>query len=121
MKGICRILSVFATLSILVVGGILLTKALNKPKDNTVYATHISFETLAGSVELYINNNLVLDNNLIKVEPSNCSFSPEITIKKQGEGEECLIIGTKHSFNSIGKYVLTCKIRSSKNYYIQDN
>ena len=95
---------------------IIACKNHNKP----IYATSINYIGSTKGAEILIDNELVLDASLIKIEPSNCTFKPEFSIRKSGENSEKSITESKYTFAQIGTYVLSCKIKAGKNYYIND-
>ncbi len=120
MKIKCRILSVFvvAICLVVIIASIIVIK--NKKDDKQVYAESINFVGLAGGAELYIDNDLLIDEGLIIISPSNCTVKPEFAIKKSGEDEYTSIDTGKYCFDKAGKHILVCKVLKNKNYYIQD-
>ena len=121
MKIKCRILSVFV-ISVLLIGVVAVAVIVGKRnKDNTKYATSVNFTSIAGSVEMYIDNKLIIHENLVEVLPSNCTFKPEFTIKKSGTDDIIPVTADSYTFSSSGKYTLECKVKSGKNYYTKDS
>ena len=120
MKNKCRILSVFviAVCLIAAVASIIVIK--NKQDKTVVYAKSINFVGLVGGAELYINNDLLIGEDLITVSPSNCTVKPQFEIKKSGDDNYQSIAAGKYSFEKEGKYILVCKALKNKNYYVQD-
>lgn len=118
MKVKCRILSmcVVVVLAIALISGIFIT--INKNKDKDIYAKSLKFSGLIGGVEIYIENELIIDDNLVTVSPANCSFKPEFSIKKSGDDESVAVDKGKFLFETNGKYTLSCRVKSSKNYYL---
>jgi len=120
MKLKCRILSicVIVALTVAVIVGCVFIAGKNKNK--TIYAKSINFNTVSKSIEMYIGNNLLLNDSFVKVTPSNCAFMPEYKITKSSTKEESFINTKFISFTETGKYVLTCQIKRDANNYIHD-
>lgn len=116
----CRILSIVIIAISIISVVISIIMIANKNKDKPVYATSINFVGNLKGAEILIDNDLVLDTRLIKIEPSNCSFKPEFTIRKSGDTSEKNITTSTYKFTEEGRYVLNCKIKAGKNYYIDD-
>lgn len=120
MKLKCRILSIIVTSALFIATLICCIIALNKQKDEIVYADNVCFDGIIGGIELYIDNDLLLSDNMVKVEPSNCTKQPLFTIKKYGDDNETQITNNKYTFDDIGRFILKCKIPSSEKYYVTD-
>lgn len=118
MKLKCRILSicVIVALTVAVIVGCVFIAGKNK----TIYAKSINFNTVSKSIEMYIGNNLLLNDSFVKVTPSNCAFMPEYKITKSSTKEELFINTKTISFTETGKHVLTCQIKRDANNYICD-
>ena len=121
MKIKCRILSVFVVAICGIVAIICLTVIKNKKDKEPVYAESINFVGIVGGVELYIYNELVIDENLVKVAPKNCTFKPEFQIKHSSDEEYVSINTGRYSFDKEGKYILSCKVPKNKSYYLKDS
>ncbi|MBQ7880278.1 MAG: hypothetical protein IJ358_00325 [Clostridia bacterium] len=120
MKIKCRILSIAVVAVAAVASIVSAVKISRKTNDRVVYADSISFCGMIGGAEIYIDNELVVDDNLITITPSDCTVTPEFTIKKSGNSEEVEISESKYTFTSAGKYTLACKIKANENYYLKD-
>ena len=120
MKEKYRILSIVGTvicIAILVVGIIFVA---NKSKDKVVYATFVNFAGFSGGLEMCIDNELVISRDMVKILPESATAIPQFTIRRSGDSVEETIISNKYTFNSAGEYVLTCRVKSSKDYYRSD-
>ena len=122
MKNKCRILSIFVVSVLAVFLTICIAMIKNKKynEEKIVYAETINFITLAGGIEIYEENELIISNDFVKVSPSDCTFFPSFSITKSGYEEEYINTG-RYTFSSCGKYTLKCSIKSNKNYYIHDS
>lgn len=119
MKIKWRILSICA-ISILVmaiISGIAILN--NRARNKDVYATSLNFAGLVNGAKIYLNNDLIVNKSLVKIFPYNCTFLPEFSIKKSGDEESLTITNERVVFDEATKYTLTCKIKSSKNYYLK--
>ena len=91
--------------------------AINRDRaTQPIYAESIHFTDGAGGFELLMDNELILDDSLLTISPSNCSFAPEYSISKYGDKSSTNIEHTesRYKFNSVGKYIIKCKIKSGK-------
>ena len=120
MKKVCRILSIVAILVLGVVAIILIAKAISRPKNKEIYATSINFKTVAGAIELYGENKIVLTKDLVTIKPANCTVEPEFLFKRYGISGETEIKDETHKFEGEGKYILICRVKSGDTYYIED-
>lgn len=120
MKLKCRILSIIITGALFIATFICCIIVFNKDTDEIIYATNIGFNGIVGGVELCIDNELLLNNDMVSIEPSNCTEQPIFTIKKYGDDDETEIKNNKYSFDDLGRFILKCKIRSSEKYYVTD-
>lgn len=120
MKRKCRILSIFVVTVLAAIVLVCVIKTLTKSKKEQIYAEAITFTTDISSMEVCIDNELMVDKSMVQVLPSNCTQKVEFTIMKSSVGVENVIVGNKVSFNDIGKHILTCKIKANKDYYIKD-
>ncbi len=116
----CRILSIIVTSALFIATLICCVVAFNKKNDKIIYATNISFNGIIGGVELCIDNDLLLSDEMVSIEPSNCTEQPTFIIKKYGNDDETEIKNGKHTFNDIGRYILKCKVPSSEKYHVTD-
>ncbi len=114
-----RILSIFVTIAIIVGIGACFIVFL-KDDNKHIYAESIEFVSLTGSFEMSIDSQLVIDNTMVKIIPNNQNLVPEFTIKKSGSSVERVITEGKYTFEEIGRYILTCKVKASKKYYLED-
>lgn len=120
MKEKYRILSIVGTVvcvAILVIGLIFVA---NKSKDKVVYATSVSFAGFSSGLEMCIDNELVISRDMVKILPESVTAIPQFTMRKSGDSVEEVIISNKYTFNSAGDYILTCRVKSSKEYYRTD-
>ena len=118
-----RILSIFVVSVLAITCIALIIWNIVKANGKNVYAKTINFVTNVGSIEIYKENSLLIDTSMVKVSPSNCNFDVEFTIKKYNEKDEdakVVDIG-KYKFSASGKYILSCRVKSSKDYYIKDS
>lgn len=115
----CRILSIFVIAISVMVIFVAYCIIVNKPKEEIVYANDISFCSIIGGFEMCVGNELVLNDNMVKISPSNCSFKPEFTIQKRDEDEK-EIKTDRYSFSYTGQYTLKAKVKANENYYIND-
>ena len=90
--------------------------AINKNKSNVTYAKSINFTNGTGGCELLIDNQLILNNSLLTIQPANCSFSPEYSVTKYGSKstEDIKVNGDNYKFNNSGKYIVKCSIKSGE-------
>jgi hypothetical protein len=122
MKKICRNLSVCLGVVAILILAISVILIINKEKSSKiVYAQTIRFCTSIGSFEMLIDNELILDETLVEITPSDCSFKPVFSIKKSTEDDEISIVGNKYKFETAGKYTLYCKVASGSDYYVKDS
>ena len=121
MKRKCRNLSIAVVSVLFVVVFVCMVAIFNKPKGAIIYADTINFTTTIGSFEMFIGNELVLNESLVQINPSNCSVKPKFTIRKSGEDEERDITTNRYLFSEAGKYILTSKVKVDKDHYISDN
>ena len=119
MKKKCRILSVCVVVACVVISAIAVVKALNKDEKYVVYAESVSFTTSVGGFEMCIDNQLLIDESIITISPSDCSFKPEFVIKCSSAEDKNIKMG-KYTFASKGNYILECKVKSGKDYYAKD-
>ena len=120
MKKICRILSIVAVFAIVITASILTIKAVRKPKNKEIYATSVNFKTIAKAIEIYSENEIILSKEIVTIKPSDCTIEPEFLFKKYGESGETEIKGITHKFESEGKYILICRVKSGDAYYVED-
>ncbi|MFQ6723999.1 MAG: hypothetical protein ACLRFE_01510 [Clostridia bacterium] len=126
MKRFCRILSISFPIVFglsLVLGVVIaIGKIVTKPKDETNYAETITFNALAGNMDLYIYNDLIVSEQMMTITPKNHDYEPEFTIRKYGdnENEATSINAGNLSFEEEGEYVLACKIKANQYGYIED-
>ena len=120
MKNFCRILAICVASVVLVIAGILVVNALRQPKGKILYATDVEFLTLSGGMEMLIDNDLVLDQSMVKISPQNCEFAPEFTVKKFGAIKESSVTDGKVVFTETGRYTISCKVKSSESNYVVD-
>lgn len=116
----CRILSIGIIAISILITIVSVIIICNKHNKKIVYADSIMFDGNIGGIEMYIFNDILVDESLVKISPSNCTEEPIFTIKKFGEEDEVEIKGGKAVFESSGRYTLYCKIKSSKDYYVYD-
>jgi len=117
----CRILSIVVIVVGALVACVGIGIVVNKNNNKKVYATSVHFVGDIGGAEVYIENQIVINKQLVEIKPSNCSFSPVFTIKKQSTGVEEVVKQSRYTFNATGKYIVTCKIKAHKDYYIYDS
>ena len=120
MKKICRILSTVAILGICITATVLIVKAVRKPKNKEIYATSVNFKTIAGAIEIYSENKIVLSKDLVTIKPADCTLEPEFLFKKYGQSGETKLEGKTHKFEDEGKYILICRVKSGDAYYVED-
>lgn len=116
----CRILSICVVVIAIVVAVVAIFKTFNKHEKLVVYAESVSFTTSVGGLEMCINNELLIDESIITVSPSNCSFKPEFVIKSD-HFEDKIIKTGKYSFASKGIYILECRVKCSDEFYVKDS
>ena len=116
----CRILSIFVVGILIIMTTVCGVVIFNKHNDKQIYAKSINFVFISGGIDIYIDNELIINESMVSVSPSNCTFKPEFTIKKRGEENETTI-NDKCVFNEEGKFTLSCRIKAGKNYYKYDN
>lgn len=123
MKKKCRILLIFVNIIIFAGLGVCLIGIFNKPKAKNIYASSVQFKSSFKTIELYNGNYLEISNNMVNILPSNCTYAPIFTIREYTEKEETakIIQLGELSFNTTGRYVLTCKIPTSDKYFTKDN
>lgn len=121
MKTKSRILSISVISILLLAACIVVIVVAKSNTDKPQYATSIEFASISGSVEMYIDNKLIIHEDLVEVSPLNCTFKPEFTIKKSGNSESVSVTAGGYVFSSSGKYTLECKVKSSKSNYIKDS
>ena len=120
MKKFCRILSIIALIAIFITSVILVVKVIRKPANKEVYATSVSFKTLAEAVEIYSENKIVITDEMVTIKPSNCTIAPEFLFKKYGQSGETAITDDVLKFESEGRFILICRVKSGDMYYVED-
>ena len=116
----CRILSISITAISLIISAVIIGFIISN-NSKTVYATSIKFKGEVRGVEIYVDNKLIINKDLIVVEPGDCNIQPEFTIKKYGGDEEIVIVDNSYDFKASGRYTLSCKAKSSKDHYVRDS
>jgi hypothetical protein len=91
----CRILSIIVSVVFIIGSIICCTVIFNKKNDTVIYATNISFNGLIGGIDLYIDNDLIVNENMINIEPKDCNIKPIFTINKYGDDEEFEILNNR--------------------------
>ena len=120
MRKFCRILGIVVASAVVVAIAFIVVKVARKPKANKVYATNVEFLTLAGGMEMFIGNDLILNYDMVKISPQNCEFDPEFSVKMFGALKETVVENGRYTFTEKGRYTICCKVKSSENNYIDD-
>lgn len=120
MNKTCRILSIIVSCVLFISTVICCVIVFKRSENKNVYAKSINFNTVAGGIELYIDNDLIVDSDMLIIEPGNYTVKPQFTIKQYGDDEETIITDNKYSFCNTGRYLLKCKIKCNADYYISD-
>lgn len=120
MKKFCRILSVVCVIVVFATATIFIVKAVRKPRNKEIYATSVSFKSIAKAIEIYRNNEIIVGKDLVTIKPADCSVKPEFLFKKYGQSGETEIDGDTHKFENEGKYILICRVKSGADYYVED-
>ena len=118
----CRILSIFVIAVFVACSAVCVTLAVSKNiKRREIYATSITFNS-PRSMDLYIDNSLIISNDIVTICPNNCTVKPTFYLSTRDDldvREE--MDGQTFKFNATGSYVITCEIASSKYGYTKSD